>query len=324
MNPQKFQMIEQPPRGGIKEGITFGYVDIPSVITEKDRPFLNQLTDASLDLQREMRKGTAIPIQSEDKIYESHGHPVKARVYFPEGEGPFPLVLYLHGGGFAIRNVDCFDFIARYIAKESGSVVLAIDYSLSPEHKFPIAAEECFDGYLWAIQHAEEFRADPQKIIVAGDSAGGNLSTVLCMMCRDKNIQPPISQILAYPVVDMGSSVDRESYRIYGEHYNLDYKHVVSYNCAYVHDENDFLNPYVSPLYADDLSELPPCLIISAECDILIDQGLEYAKRLKDAGVPVSYKIFRGVPHDFLFFNYQESYEAYDLICSFIKRAAIQ
>lgn len=315
---KRYQMITEPPRGGLKEGLSFGYVDVPAVMTREDRPFLDELTKNSLDLQREIRTEKITGVRVIRTTFPSGGKEVEARIYIPEEEGEYPLLMYYHGGGFAIRDLDCFDYIHRYLAKNGKAVVVGVEYDLSPEAKFPTAAKQCFDGLRWARSNAEKWGADAERDIVAGDSAGGNLSTVVSLMCRDQGIRVPTKQILIYPAVDQALQDMRESEKLYGTGYNLDFKHMVSYGKAYVEKEEDLLNPYVSPLFAEDVSGLPKAYFIDAECDILLDQGLEYAGRLKEAGVETEYRIFEGMPHDFLFFAFPESYEAYDLICKWI------
>ena len=318
---KQYHMIMEPPRGGLKEGLQFGYVDVPAVMTEKDRPFLNELTANSMNLQREIRKEEIDGLQVLNTVFVVCCRETKVRVYIPDKKEKekFPLLMYYHGGGFAIRDLDCFDYIHRYLAKNGKAVVVGVEYDLSPEAKFPVAVEQCFDGLVWAREHAEEWGADRKNDIVAGDSAGGNLSTVISLMCRDRGLSVPGKQILIYPAVDQALLERRESERLYGTGYNLDFQHMVSYGKAYVKDDDDLVNPYVSPLFAEDVSNLPKAYLIHAECDILLDQGLEYAERLKEAGVEVTYRIFQGMPHDFLFFAFPESYEAYDLICQWIQ-----
>lgn len=311
------EMLFVPPRGGIKPGLTFGYVDVPKILTAETRPFLDQLTRASYNTQKQIRKGREIDINTHDEVIVAGGVKTKVRLFLPEGEGPFPIMLYCHGGGFAIRDVDCFDYIGRYIAKTSPAVVVMPDYLLAPEHNYPTQLNQCFDTLIWARSNANVFNVNAKWDIVAGDSAGGNLSAAICLKCRDEGIVQPAKQILIYPVVDSTLTPQRESERIYGTGYNLDYQHLLSYNNAY--STNPF-DPYVSPLLASDHHGLAECLMISAECDVLIDQGLEYLKCLKDSNVPFSYKIFHGMPHDFLFFAYDESYQAYDMICQEVNR----
>ena len=317
MRKSEFEMIEKPARGGLKEGLSFGYVDVPADILPENRPFLNTLTEASLALQKEIRQ--KIEMETRDVTIPTSQGEIPARVYLPGGEGPFPLVMHYHGGGFAIRDIACFDWLSRKYAQGAGAVVVTIGYDLTPERRFPVQAEEAYDSLLWARKNAAQFGADPLRDVVMGDSAGGNLSAVVSLMCRDRGQRVPALMIPEYPVVDAWPDVKRESDELYGTGYNLDYKHLLSYNRAYAALE-ETENPYVSPLLAKDLSDLPPCRMVSAQCDVLLDSGLEFAKRLKDAGNDVRYRIFEGMPHDFLFYGFPESYEAYDLICSWIRQ----
>jgi len=313
------KMIELPPRGKVKEDMTFGYVDVPETITLEHRPFLDNLTKASLTMQQEIRNGREIDVSFQDVKIPTNGAEMKMRIFLPEGKGAFPLVLYYHGGGFAIRNIDCYDYIGRYIAKNSGAVVCMPEYSLAPEYRYPTQLNQCYDALIWARNHAAEYQASSAFDVVMGDSAGGNLAAVVSLLCRDRGIRVPCKQILAYPVVDMAMEHKRESETLYGKGYNLDYDHVKSYCGAYFECEDDRWDSYASPLLAPNPRDLPSCVMILAECDVLIDQGLEYLKRLKDAGVEVNYTIFHGMPHDFLSYAYEESYEAYDLICREVK-----
>jgi acetyl esterase len=312
------KMLVTPPRGGIREGLTFGYVDVPKAITPDTRPFLDSLTQASLELQQRIRKGREVALPTRDVTIEAGGLPTKVRLFLPEGPGPFPLVLYSHGGGFAIRDVECFDYIGRYLANAAQAVVVMPDYALAPEHPFPTQLEQCYDTLLWARSHAAELCARETWDTVAGDSAGGNLSAAICLKCLIEGVRVPAMQILAYPVVDMRQGALRESEERYGTGYNLDYQHLLAYNAAYATPDQR-CSPLASPLLAPSLRGMPPCLMVSAECDVLIDQGMEFLQRLKDDGVRIEYRIFTGMPHDFLFFDYPESYEAYELIAGKIR-----
>lgn len=314
----EFEMIEQPERGGLKDGLHFGYVDVPEKITCEQRAFLNELTANSLVLQKEIRT-ERIDVKTADIVIPTSYGEIKARVYMPGGDVRLPLVMNYHGGGFAIRDIECFDYLSRKYAKDAPAVVVTIDYDLAPEKRFPTQAEEAYEALLFAREHAAEYGADPERDVVTGDSAGGNLSTVVSQMCRDRGLRVPKRQILAYPVVDARPEVVRESDGLYGVGYNLDYKHLLSYNRAYIAKAEDALNPYVSPLLAKSMVGLPACRMISAQCDILLDSGMEYAKRLKDAGVDVDYRIYKGMPHDFLFYGFPESYDAYRQICAWIR-----
>jgi len=317
---KRYEMLIQPSRGGLKEGVSFGYVDVPQNMTDADRPFLDHLTDESLKLQQRIRKGKEIVVKTHDTTYLSNGKQKKIRIFIPDANEPCPVILYYHGGGFAIRDIECYDYIGRYIAAKSKAVVFMPEYSLSPENKFPTAVEECYDALLWARENAGRYNGDADNDIVIGDSAGGNAAIVVSMMCRDRGVRIPKKMIPVYPVVDQTGLIDRESQHIYGKNYNLDYAHMISYSKAYVRSDTDLSHKYCSPLFAESVAGLPSCMMIMAECDILIDQGLEFAKRLVDAGIEFDYRVFKGMPHDFLFYGFDESYEAYDLICDAIKK----
>lgn len=138
----KFKMIETVERGQMNAGLTFGYVDVPKVITEKHRPFLNELTAASLALQKEIRE--ELHTETRDVEIPCEYGNIKARVYIPEGEGPFPLILHYHGGGFAIRDIECFEFISQYYCIHTPAVIVTPEYDLAPEKKFPTQVEQCY------------------------------------------------------------------------------------------------------------------------------------------------------------------------------------
>lgn len=310
---QREKMLVTPLRGDLKEGLSFGYVDVPRTLTPETRPFLDSLTQHSLALQQRIRKSREVDLPTRNVTINAGGFQTNVRLFTPEGSGPFPLVLYSHGGGFAIRNVDCFDYIGRYLAKTAHAVVIMPDYALAPENPFPTQLSQCYATLLWARQHALELGVCEECDVVVGDSAGGNLSTAICLKCMSEAVRVPALQILAYPVLDLREGALRESEERYGTGYNLDYQHLLSYNAAYA-TQDQRQNPLVSPLLAPNLRGMPPCLMVLAECDILIDQGMEYLQRLKEADVKIKYQIVRGMPHDFLFFDYPESYEAYELI----------
>ena len=314
----EFGMIEQPERGSLNEGLSFGYVDVPKVITPDERPFLDQLTANSLQLQKEIRPGHEIPMETRNVIIPTSYGDMNARIYIPEGKKLRPLVMNYHGGGFVIRDIECFDYLSRAYAKEGDAVVITIEYYLGPEYKYPVQAEQAYEALLWARKHAAEFGADAVCDVLTGDSAGGNLSAVVTLMCRDRGEKLPAMIIPSYPVVDARPEVKRESDELYGTGYNLDYQHLLSYNRAYVEKTEQTSDPYVSPLLAD-LAGFPPTRMICAQCDVLLDSGMEFAEKLREAGVDIDYRIYKGVPHDFLFYGFPESYAAYHQIGQWIR-----
>jgi acetyl esterase len=221
------------------------------------------------------------------------------RVYTPDGSSPFPVLVYFHGGGWVICNLDTHDSLCRALANAASCVVASVDYRLAPEHPFPAAAEDAYAATRWIADNAPQINVNPTRIAVGGDSAGGNLAAVVSLMLRDKKGPPLRYQVLIYPVVNL-SSFDTNSYREHGEGYILTRDSMEFYRGHYVKNEEDAKNAYASPLLAEDLHGLPPALVIAAEIDVLTDEAEAYAHRLKKAGVPVTYSCHKGMIHPFL------------------------
>ena len=223
--------------------------------------------------------------------------PIPIRVYTPDGSAPFGVVVYFHGGGWVAGNLDTHDDICRALANEAGCVVASIDYRLAPEHKFPAAAEDAYAATCWVAEHAAEIGGDPARLAVGGDSAGGNLTAMVALMARDRRGPAIAHQLLIYPVTDY--SFDTPSYRDNAEGYLLTRAGMEWYWGHYLASDADGDNPYASPLRARDLGGLPPALVITAEYDPLRDEGEAYAKRLREAGVPVMSTCYPGMIHSF-------------------------
>lgn len=220
-----------------------------------------------------------------------------ACVYTPPGEGPFPLLVFYHGGGWVLGAPDDYDNTNHILAVEAGCVVLAVDYRLAPEHRFPAALEDCYTAYLWGRAHADRLNTNPAWTAVGGDSAGGNLAAAASLLCRDRGAPLPARQILVYPAVDLtiGDWPSIEAFSAYllsKEDYHW-------FRRQYAPDPQDWRNPYLSPWHAADLGGLPPALVITAEFDILRDEGEAYARRLDEAGVPVACSRYLGMLHGF-------------------------
>jgi acetyl esterase len=219
------------------------------------------------------------------------------RVYTPKGETTLPLLVYFHGGGWVLGDLETHDSICRELAHGAGCVVMAVDYRLAPEHKFPAAADDCYAAVVWAARNAAEIGADPTRIAIAGDSAGGNLTCVTALQARDKGGPKLCFQLPVYPVTD--HSFDTPSYRDNATGYLLETDAMVWFWNHYLRSKGDGAEPYASPLRATDLRGLPPALVITAEFDPLRDEGEAYAKRLRDADVPVTLHRFDGMIHGF-------------------------
>ena len=227
------------------------------------------------------------------------GRNVPLRVYARERGGSRPALIYFHGGGFVLGNLETHDPICRSLAKESGAVVIAVDYRLAPEHKFPAAVEDAHEATKWVAAHAEELGIDAGRIAISGDSAGGSLATVTAMRCRDAGGPALALQVLIYPVTDL-SSFDTASYREMAEGYFLGRAEMAWFARQYLASPETALEPEASPLLAPDLSRLPPTLVITAEFDPLREEGEEYASRLQQAGVPVTLTRYPGTIHGFV------------------------
>lgn len=225
---------------------------------------------------------------------------IPARLYRCGPDKNQPLFVFFHGGGWVIGNLDSGDNMARFICKHAGCVVLSIDYLLAPEHPFPAAAEDCFAAVQWATAHAEKLGTDGVRLLVGGDSAGGNLAAVVSQMAHQNKLSIITGQVLLYAAVD-GAHLDTLSYKAYGgTSYGLPKIDVEWFLEQYTPNPKERLNPLVSPLLAKHFEGLPPALVVTAEFDVLRDEGEMYAQRLEKAGVPVKLMRCNGVVHGFL------------------------
>jgi acetyl esterase len=215
------------------------------------------------------------------------GATIRARRYVPPAAAATgPGVLLFHGGGHVIGDIDQYDATAREIAARLGCAVLNVDYRCAPEHRFPVAAEDCIAAWVWAQEHAAVLGMDPARMAVMGDSAGGNLSAVVALAARDRKLPSPKAQCLVYPVVDV--RLVSPSIRALGQGFGLTEPLIHWFAGHYVPDESQRTNPLVSPLLADSHANLAPAVVTVAGFDPLHDEGIEYANTLRAAGVPVT------------------------------------
>src|SRR2546423_1700448 len=234
--------------------------------------------------------------KTEDRgISAPHGE-IPVRIYTPHGSGPFPVIVFFHGGGWVLGDLETHDITCRALANGAKAVVVAVHYRLAPEHKFPAAADDCYAALQWAHEHAAELGGDPSRMAVAGDSAGGNLAAVTALKARDEGGPALRFQLLVYPVTDF--SMATPSYEANAEGYVLT-KDSMKWFWDHYCSDADRKNPYASPLHAPDVSGLPPALVITAEFDPLRDEGEAYAKRLEEAGVAVKATRYDGQVHGF-------------------------
>ncbi|MHA7815491.1 MAG: alpha/beta hydrolase [Pseudohaliea sp.] len=225
------------------------------------------------------------------------GGAITVRLYVPEGPGPHPLVMFFHGGGWVVGNLDSHDETVRRLCAGSGAAFASVAYRLAPEAPFPAALEDCYAATAWAAEVAPTLGFDPARIAVAGDSAGGNLAAALCLLARDRGGPALCHQVLVYPVA--GADLDTESYRRHGEGLFLTRNMMRWFRDQYLPTAADRENPLAAPL-AGDATGLPGATILTAEYDPLRDDGAAYARHLEAAGVAVAYRDFPGMIHGFL------------------------
>jgi acetyl esterase len=241
--------------------------------------------------------GAPVEVASvENRTLDTDAGAVRVRVFTPEADGPVPIMMYFHGGGYVKGGLDESDAFCRRLARTTGNVVVSVDYRLTPEHPYPAALEDAYACSLWAYENAEALGDTRDSFSVCGESAGGNLAAVVCLLARSDErieisrqvlLQPVVDFTLSFPSIGMPASeclVPREDLAWYYEEY-------------YGGDTRDFR---VSPIFADDLSGLPPALIVTAEHDTLRDEGKAYADRLESAGVSTKYSCYSGMIHGFL------------------------
>ena len=233
----------------------------------------------------------------ENRTIPGPGGPIPIRVYWPETGRILPVFVYFHGGGWVFGNMDSVDRPCRVLANAAKCIVVNVDYRLAPEYKFPAAVEDAFAAVQHVAEHAGEFGADPGRIAVGGDSAGGNLAAVVCLMARDQGGPPIAFQLLVYPVTDYDDA--GPSLREYGEGHLLTRAMIPYFWGHYVSGPDQAREPLASPLQAKSLGSLPPAMVITAECDPIRDQGEAYARRLRESGVPVTLKRYEGAIHVF-------------------------
>jgi len=239
-------------------------------------------------------------VSMQDLTIEGPESPIPIRVYRPEGDGPFPGLVYVHGGGWVVGGLDEYDDVCAKLAAQAGRVVVSVDYRLAPEHPFPAAVDDSYAALQWTADHTDLLNVQPDRIAMGGDSAGGNLTAATALMARDEDGPDIERQVLIYPAVNSPDIHQYESYEENGEGYFLEYDTMEWFYDRYVQRATDQRNAYAFPILADDLSDLPPATVITAGFDPLRDEGIEYAERLEAAGVPADHEHYEGMIHGFV------------------------
>lgn len=254
------------------------------------------------------------------QILVRDGSTIKGRLYIPEGEGPFPVIVYYHGGGWVLNSIETSDASCQLLASKTKSIVVSVDYRLAPEFKFPTPVYDAYDAFLWTVDRVKEWNGIDSQIVVAGDSAGANLATVITLLNKKLNGPPIAGQILLYPVTDL--SFTTGSYEQYKTGFGLNKKDMEWFRNYYLNDESEIDNPFISPLKTEDVSNLPQALIIVAENDVLKDEGLAYGNKLSSMHVKVEQYVAKGLVHSYFTKNefFSESInQTVDRIDSFMK-----
>ncbi len=238
-------------------------------------------------------------VQVDDRAISGPGGSLHLRIYSPgtAAPAPRPLVLHFHGGGWVLGNLRSGDWMCSTVARDVDAVVISVDYRLAPRYKFPAGLEDCYAALIWARDNAASLAADPERIGVMGDSAGGNLATVLCLLSKDRRGPQICHQALLYPVTD--SRMSTNSYQTCKDAVILSAADMEAFYRYYLEPGMDPLDWRISPLHAADHSGLPPALIVVAGRDPLHDEGVLYAEKLAKAGIPVILKDYPHMPHGF-------------------------
>lgn len=277
-------------------------------------------TDAVMAVMKE--HGIPMPPSPLDTVTKEVAPGVRARIYTPRGAtGPLPVVVYYHGGGWVIANLDIYDPSVRALAEKTGAIFISVAYRQAPEHKFPTAHNDAFAAYQWALKNAASINGDPKRVAVAGESAGGNLAANVCIMARDKGIAQPKHQLLVYPIA--GYDMNTPSYQKNANAKPLSKPFMAWFFKHYLRTPADGNSPMISLVKVANLKGLAPATVIGAGIDPLMSEGKAYADKLQAAGIPVKYQNYDNVTHEFFGMGtvVPQAREAQDLAAGQLKAA---
>ena len=241
----------------------------------------------------------AMKVSKKDMTYPTAGGTQPIRIYTPEGgnSGSMPVIVYYHGGGWVIANLDTYEASAMALAKKTNAVVASVEYRHAPENKFPAAHEDAFAAYKWVLASAGQFGGDPAKVAVAGESAGGNLAANVAIMARDGNVQAPVHMLLVYPVA--GTDLTTPSYVANQNAMPLSKAAIGWFVDKTLAKPEDAKSPMLNLTTMADVKGLPPATVINAEIDPLFSDGGMLVEKLKAAGVKTTHHTYKGVTHEF-------------------------
>ncbi len=275
------------------------------LMIDKGVPPVNTLSPTEARASYRSRRAFTQPdapevFKTEDQLVSYNGIQVPVRVYHPfsaQSQGALPALVYLHGGGWTIGDLDTHDVLCRSLCLKADVVVVSVDYRMGPEHKFPAAFEDAVAAFEWTVKNANLLGIDAKRIAIGGDSAGGNLTAAACLQLRTHTVQPAF-QLLIYPATIMWQ--DTPSYHANGQGYMLTKDSIAYYTDNYLRDRNDAKDWRASPQWAESHAGLPPAFVLTAGYDPLRDEGLMYADALSKAGVSTQYVCFERQIHGFI------------------------
>ena len=292
------------------------------IVAEAGAPPFRELT---VEQAREMADaGWAAPATGlttlEDISIPGPGGPLTLRIHRPRVEGPLPVLVFFHGGGWVVGSFDTHDFVAQELADRTPCIVVSVDYRLSPETRFPGPVDDCYAATVWASENAAALGAKPGPVAVSGDSAGGHLAAAVALRARDNGV-PLALQALIYPVTD--AACDTASYAEFGEGHVLTKDSMLWFWEHFLGPDGDPNHPEASPLRAPDVSGVAAAFVITAECDVLRDEGEAYAAKLKAAGVATHSYRYPGQLHGFVTLKdwFDATPIAHDMIASALRSA---
>ncbi len=263
-------------------------------------PAFHTLTPQQARAARRAPQGEPEPVAHvEDRTIPGPGGDIPVRIYVPKGNGPFGVLVYFHGGGWVVGNIEMTDQPCRMLTNAGRCVTISVDYRLAPEHKFPAGPEDCYAATKWAADNAAALNCDAARIAVGGTSAGATLAAAVALMARDRGGPRVAYQLLVYPATT--SALDTPSHREFAKdsYYILSRADMEWFWGHYLTSEADRSNPYACPAYATTLRGVAPAFVITAEYDPLRDEGEAYAARLREEGVQVVLRRYDGVTHGF-------------------------
>ncbi len=261
----------------------------------------------------------AVP-RVDDRVVPGPAGDIPVRIYAPESDGSLPVTVYFHGGGWVVGDLETHHALCHALAKTSGCMIVSVDYRLAPEHRYPAAIEDAYAATAWVSEHGREIGANGSRLAIAGDSAGGNIAAVVALMARDRAGPRIAHQSLIYPVTDC--DFETPSYSENAEGYLLT-RDVMKWFWRQYAEPGREREPWASPLRAERLDDLPPALVITAGFDPLRDEGVAYARRLEEAGVPVRLEQYDGMIHGFFRMTavLDRAREALELVAGELRRS---